>query len=99
MKLDARELGVEGTLDRLRQLLVTQFAVPLPADSLPVDEPLFAAGIGLSSMEGMELLMEVERIFGVEVNDVEAWVDESPTLLGVARYIVENSPRRTQNAS
>ncbi len=93
MKLDAQALGVEGTVDQLRQLLVAKFDVASSTDAIDPHEPLFAAGVGLSSMEGMELLLEIERVFDVEIDDVEAWVDDSPTLLRVAEYIVDRSQR------
>ncbi len=93
MKLDAQALGVEGTVDQLRQLLVAKFDVATSTDVIDPREPLFAAGVGLSSMEGMELLLEIERVFDVEIDDVEAWMDDSPTLLRVAEYVVDRSQR------
>jgi len=93
MKLDAQVLGVEGTVEQLRHLLVTRFDVATSPESIDPHAPLFDAGVGLSSMEGMELLLEIERVFNVEIDDVESWVDESPTLIRVAEYVVDRSQR------
>jgi len=45
--------------------------------------------------------LEIEQTFDVQIDDVEAWVDESPSLLRVAHYIIERSARRSpiSNAS
>ena len=99
MKLDAQTLGVEGTVDQLRQLLVTRFEVASSPDVIDPHAPLFAAGVGLSSMEGMELLLEIERVFDVEIEDVEAWVDDSPTVTRVAEYIVDRSQRSSSDVT
>lgn len=97
MTLDAGQLGIDGTLLELRQLLVSRFGVANSPDEIEAEEPLFSAGVGLSSMEGMELLLEIEQTFNVQIDDVEAWVDESPNLIRVAQYIVERSSVRTQS--
>lgn len=95
MTLDAGQLGIDGTVLELKHLLVSRFGVADSPEAIEVHEPLFSAGVGLSSMEGMELLLEIEQTFNVQIDDVEAWVDESPNLIRVAQYIVERSARRS----
>ena len=80
---NARELGFEGTVDAIRQLLARRFRIS--AESVEIDEPLFDAGVGLTSLEGMELLAEIESHFGVAIQDLDAWVLESPTLANSAQ--------------
>lgn len=92
LKLNAREIGLDATLDSLRELLVTQFQVASQGAAIENSEPLFSAGVGLSSIEGLELLAMLEKRYGVEINDLDYWLDESPTLDGVARYLIKHSP-------
>jgi acyl carrier protein len=92
--VNARELGLEATVDKLRQMLVDRFQVAVEPEAIGPDEPLFAAGVGLSSLEGMELLAEIETQYGVVIRNLDHWVEESPTLQGVARYLIEHSPPR-----
>ncbi len=91
MALDPRQLGHEATMDQVRRLLVEQFRIAKDVESIPSDEPLFEVGVGLSSIEGMELLLRLETTFGVRIKDVEWWVNESPTLSNVADYLIKLS--------
>jgi acyl carrier protein len=90
--LNARQMGHEATVDELRHLLVEQFQVALDPEAIAADDPLFAAGVGLSSLEGIELLAAIEQRYGVSICDIDFWIDESPTLDGMARYLIQHSP-------
>ena len=89
--LDTKELGLQGTIDELRKLLVSKFRVAQDPQSIQAEEPLFSAGVGLSSVDGIELIVELEKQFGVEFEDLERWVDESPTIATVAQYLIDQS--------
>lgn len=93
MPSDARQLGREGTIDAIRRLLAARFDLQPTTAAIPDDAPLFSVGVGLSSMEGMELLVELERAFGVQIKDVESWVYDSPTLANVADRLIELSEK------
>lgn len=95
MPSDARQLGREGTIEAIRRLIAARFNLQPTAEAIPNDVPLFSVGVGLSSMEGMELLVELEKEFGVEIKDVESWVYDSPTLANVADRLIELSEKRS----
>lgn len=90
MPLNAAQLGFERTLDALRKLLADRFGVTAP-NGVPADDPLFAIGVGLTSLEGIEFLCEVEKQFGLHIKDLDWWVYETPTLSAVAQYLIELS--------
>jgi acyl carrier protein len=94
MTVNASELGIGQVVEELRQLLVDKFRVARSADQIDVNEPLFEAGVGLSSLEGLELLDEIEKRYGVQFHDVERWVDESPTLLVMAERLIEETQQQ-----
>ena len=97
MPLDAEQLGVDRTMDALRRLLAERF--DLQTEIAP-DDQLFAVGAGLSSLEGIEFLCEIEKTFGLDITDLEWWVYETPTLSAVARYLVDLTvEQRKQHAS
>ena len=96
MPFDATQLGIEGTREALRRLLAERFEVRTPIDD---EDQLFAIGAGLSSLEGIEFLCEVERAFGVDVKDLEWWVYETPTLTTVARHLIDLTTEQRQHAS
>lgn len=97
--LDSQELGLQDTIDELRKLLVSKFRVARDPQSIHADEPLFSAGVGLSSIDGIELIVELEKQFGVEFHDLERWVDESPTITTVAKYLIDQANNRASQKS
>lgn len=98
MPMDAAQLGHERTVAALRQLLADRFDVTLPEDA-PGDDPLFSVGAGLSSLDGVEFLCEVEKEFGIEVKDLEWWVYETPTLAAVAQHLIDLTNEQRQHSS
>jgi acyl carrier protein len=91
MPYDARQLGLEGTMNVVRRILVERFQVTQRPEDIPANAPLFAVGVGLSSIDGMEFLLELEKQFRVQIKDVEWWVSESPTLTIVAETLLRLS--------
>ncbi len=98
MPMDAAQLGLDRTMDALRELLEERFAMKFPAGA-DGDDPLFAIGSGLSSLEGIEFLCEVEKKFGVQIKDLDWWVYETPTLAAVAQHLIDLSNEQRQHAS
>ncbi len=94
MALDAAELGFERTLDALRALLADRFGMNGDDGHIEAENPLFAIGVGLTSLEGIEFLCEVEREFGVHIKDLDWWVYETPTLAAVTQYLIDLSKER-----
>lgn len=99
LKLNAKELGLDATVDSLKEVLVNQFRLAEDPSSIQSTDPLFSVGVGMSSLEGLELLGVLEKRYGVVFEDLDYWVDESPTLDGVAKYLIENSPSSESNSS
>ena len=97
MPLDAAQLGFEGTVEVLRKLLAERFGMTREPNGVPADDPLFAIGLGLSSLEGIEFLCEVEKQFGLHITDLDWWVYETPTLTNVAQYVIELSKKQHVN--
>ena len=93
MPMDAAELGFERTMDALRTLLADRFGMSGP-DGMVADEPLFSIGVGLTSLEGIEFLCEIERHFDLQISDLDWWVYETPTLAAVAQYLVDLSKKQ-----
>ena len=93
MPFDAAQLGLEKTVEVLQQLLSDRFGANGP-QSISADSPLFAIGAGLTSLEGIEFLCEIEKQFDLRIKDLDWWVYETPTLTDVARYLIELSKKQ-----
>jgi acyl carrier protein len=94
LPIDAAQLGIDGTMAVLRRLLAERFGVAPGGEELTADDPLFAVGVGLSSLDGIEFLCEVEKRFGLHIKDLDWWVYETPTLTAVAVYLIELSKQQ-----
>jgi acyl carrier protein len=94
MALDAAQLGFEGTVEVLRKLLAERFGITRKSGEVSSDDPLFAIGLGLSSLDGIEFLCEVEKLFDLHITDLDWWVYETPTLANLAQHVIELSKKQ-----
>ena len=53
----------------LKQAIVRGLRLPIPADDIEDSAPLFGEGLGLDSIDVLELVLELERSFGVQISD------------------------------
>lgn len=62
----------EEILGRVRSMLVEHLKVSLPAEQIDLDAPLFGTGIGLDSIDAVELVVALESEFGLVLQEGEA---------------------------
>ena len=55
----------------VKQALVRSLRLPIPAEEIGDSTPLFGEGLGLDSIDVLELVLELERSFGVAIRDEE----------------------------
>jgi acyl carrier protein len=56
-------------LARIRQILIDDMGVRREPDEIDPDTPLFGTGLGLDSIDAVELLVSVETVFTIRVPD------------------------------
>jgi acyl carrier protein len=57
----------DAALARVRAVLVQQLKVALPMEQIELDAPLFGTGLGLDSVDAVELVVAIETEFGVQL--------------------------------
>ena len=55
--------------DRVKQVIVKSLRLTIPPSEIGDDVPLFGEGLGLDSIDALELVLEIERTFGVAIGD------------------------------
>ena len=89
-----------GTADPLKteikQAIVRSLRLPMTAEEIGDSTPLFADGLGLDSIDVLELVLELERSFGVAITDEETGVRVLRSVDSIAEFILAAGPRKTQ---
>ena len=60
----------QGTLeDQVKTAIVRCLRMPIAPNEIQADMPLFGEGLGLDSIDALEIVLELQRSFGVVVSD------------------------------
>jgi acyl carrier protein len=55
----------------VKAAIVKCLRMPMAPEDITTDMPLFGEGLGLDSIDALEIVLELHRSFGVEVSDEE----------------------------
>jgi acyl carrier protein len=57
--------------EEIKQAIVRSLRLPMAPESIEDGVSLFGEGLGLDSIDVLELVLEIERTFGVAISDEE----------------------------
>lgn len=80
---------------RIKEMLVKNLMLQTTADQIGDDLPLFGAdGLGLDSIDALELVVSMEKTFGVGVPNSEVAAKALRTVNTIHDYIVEKQAQK-----
>ena len=79
---------------KLKELLIERLKFEdMTPEDIGDDEPLFAGGLGLDSIDVLELVLELERSFGVSITDEQTGTKVLRSVDAIADFIVAERSR------
>lgn len=78
----------EAVLARIRGVLVGALKVPLPPEQIELDAPLFGTGLGLDSVDAVELVVAIETEFGLHLPEGSAGPSQFRTVHSLVELVM-----------
>ena len=80
--------------DELKQAIVRSLRLPIAPDEIGDSTPLFGEGLGLDSIDVLELVLELERTFGVSIADEATGTRVLRSVDTIAEFITAEGSRK-----
>jgi acyl carrier protein len=77
----------ENLAPRVKELIVRRLKLDVDPDSIQDDAPLFGEGLGLDSIDALELVLGLEQEFGIKVEDEEVGVKAFASVNALVDFI------------
>jgi acyl carrier protein len=74
----------------IKHSIIRSLRLPITPAEIGDDVPLFGEGLGLDSIDVLELVLELERSFGVSIRDEETGARVLRTVNTIAEYVEAN---------
>jgi acyl carrier protein len=74
---------------KVKGLIVRRLKLEIDPASIQDDAPLFGEGLGLDSIDALELVLGLEQEFGIKVQDEEVGVKAFASVNALCDFIVQ----------
>jgi acyl carrier protein len=83
--------GLAQIRKSLKEMLVKDLALEdINPEDIKDDEILFGEGLGLDSLDAVEIVVLLQRNFGIEIKDMEKGKEIFYSIETLAKYVYEN---------
>ncbi len=82
---------MDATKTKIKEILVNDLKLQgVKAEEISDSEPLFGEGLGLDSLDAVELVVLIQKHFGVQIADMEEGRKAFASIEALAAYIFEH---------
>lgn len=74
---------------QIKQAIVRSLKLPIKVDEIQDAAPLFGEGLGLDSIDALELVLELERSFGVVIGDEQTGGKVLRSVDSIAEFVAQ----------
>lgn len=91
------EISEQALKEQVKSLIVTCARLKIPAEQLQDDRPLFDAekGLGLDSIDVLEIVVNVEKTYGVQIPDKDTGRQVLQSVNTLVDYLRKNGASPT----
>lgn len=73
--------------DQIKQLIVDRLKLEVDPGAIGDSDPLFGEGLGLDSIDALELVLGVEQVLGVKIEDEEMGSKALSSVESLAEFV------------
>ena len=86
-----REQELATICEQLKQLLVSHLALrDVTPEQIQNDAPLFGEGLGLDSLDAVEIAVILQRNFGIQIKDMEVGRQVFQSVATLANFVLDH---------
>jgi acyl carrier protein len=82
----------DSLLPELARKLVETLGLDMAPESVDPDAPLIGAGLGIDSIDTLELVVMIDKDYGVKIDNRAAGVEAFASLNALATFIRQHRP-------
>ncbi len=79
----------EDMIADLKNLIITRLKLDLAPAAIDPAAPLFGEGLGLDSIDALELVVGIERLYGIRIADAEVGKKAFASVNALAEFVRE----------
>lgn len=77
---------------RIKEMIIERLKLEgMAPDQIDDNAPLFGGGLGLDSIDALELVLGIEQVFAVKIEDEEAGLKAFKSVQALTDFIAEHS--------